>query len=113
MVGIWDFVNVFLVLGVMILVFYFSMKLLKKYMGQSYNTKNSPVAIEIIHSKVILPKKYLSVVKVNNEFYLLGISDQNINLIEKMKDIDYNPSETENKGRTFFSYFKENMGMSK
>ena len=34
--------------------------------------------------KSILPKKFVSVVKFNDTVYLLGVSDQSVNLIDKL-----------------------------
>ena len=113
MINFWDIAYLILILGVMVLVFYFSVKLLKKFFIQSYTTKNSQVSIEVLQSKVILPKRYLSVVKVNNECYLLGISDQNINLIDKIDGIENIPAGQTEEGRSFMAILKENMGFRK
>ena len=47
---------------------------------------DSPVKIKIMSSQMIMPKKYISVVRLNDKYLVLGVSENSINLL---KEVDY------------------------
>lgn len=44
-------------------------------------TKYSPVNIDVVSVKPIMPKKYIAAVRVEEKLLILGISDNSINLL--------------------------------
>ncbi len=64
---------------------------------------------QLVASFSLMPKKYLAVVKVQNEYLLLGISDNSISLIKELKieqeliENDY----PENQSQGFSEIFKK------
>jgi flagellar protein FliO/FliZ len=40
--------------------------------------------VKIIYTLMLIPKKYLSFVKINDKILVLGVSEQNINLIKEI-----------------------------
>lgn len=40
--------------------------------------------IKVVHTLMLMPKKYLSFVKINDKIIVLGVSEQNINLIKEL-----------------------------
>jgi flagellar protein FliO/FliZ len=94
-----------LLFGVLILV--------KKYSFSLNGKKTNLLNINVLFNQMILPKKYLSVVRVENKLLVLGISENNISLL---KEIDYNPAQQneinikDNKPN-FINIFKQNLGM--
>ncbi|MDH7605607.1 MAG: flagellar biosynthetic protein FliO, partial [Melioribacter sp.] len=66
-----------------------------------------------INNHLIMPKKYLSVVKVQDKILLLGISENSITLL---KEYDYSPSLDDDliQGevkKTFLDLLKQNLGI--
>lgn len=110
----WDVVQIFLILAVMMGVMYALLFLVKKYL-YSFDKKNaSNTRISIISTQTILPKKYVSIIEFNNSFYLLGISDQSVNLIDKLNadqiELNSETSQVEEKPN-FLKLLKSNMGI--
>jgi flagellar protein FliO/FliZ len=86
--------------------------LLKKYSFSLSGKKMQSLNVNIIHNQLILPKKYLSLVRVQNKILLLGISENNITLLKEMddtlkKDDDFLSDEKPN----LIEIFKQNLGI--
>jgi flagellar protein FliO/FliZ len=50
--------------------------------------KNSPLNIKVVNSQMIMPKKFISVVKINDKLLVLGISEGSINLLKEVQAED-------------------------
>ena len=111
--GTWDILKIFLILGAMMGMMYGLLYLVKKYLYSFDKKGTSNSKIKVISTQTILPKKFVSLIKLNNTVYLLGISDQSVNLIDK---IDEQILESEEKSNSeipkqnFLSLLKANMG---
>ena len=110
----WDIIQIFLILGVMMGIMYALLDLVKKYF-YSFDKKGSPESkVSVLSTQSILPKKFISVVKFNDTVYLLGVSDQSVNLIDKLDsnclgESEYVESSTEKPN--FLKLLKNNMGI--
>ncbi|GMU94936.1 MULTISPECIES: flagellar biosynthetic protein FliO [Ignavibacterium] len=62
--------------------------LVKKYQfkGNKLNSSN----LRIVTTMMLMPKKYLSVVKVNQKVLILGVSEQSITLLKEMNADEFN-----------------------
>lgn len=70
---------------------------------------SSLVNIKVINNQMIMPKKFLSVVKVKDKLLILGISDNNITLLKEI-DADENDISNEafqNPNQGFGEIFKK------
>ena len=110
----WDVVQIFLILAVMMGVMYAILFLVKKYL-YSFDKKNSSnTRINIISTQTILPKKYVSIIEFNDSLYLLGISDQSVNLLDKLNAdlIEANNEALKQEDKpNFLKMLKSNMGI--
>ncbi|MDP3148073.1 MAG: flagellar biosynthetic protein FliO [Ignavibacteria bacterium] len=70
--------------------------------------------IDVLSTQSIMPKKYISVVRVENKYLVLGVSDQSINLLKEL-DVDESivdePLEDESSKNNFLDILKKNLGM--
>ena len=110
----WDIVQIFLILAVMMGIMYAILYFVKKYMYSFDNKNKSNSKISIISTQTILPKKYVSVIEFNNFTYLIGVSDQSVNLIDKFnsENIVNKDFESENREKNnFLKLLKSNMGI--
>lgn len=64
-----------LILGIMFLLIFF----LKKW--NRITGKSSPGYIDVIENKPLLPKRYLSLVRIADKYFLVGSTEQNMNLL--------------------------------
>jgi flagellar protein FliO/FliZ len=83
----------------------------KKY-GLSFKNKiqqGSP-DIKLISTRMIMPKKFISIIKIEDKLLVLGVSEQSITLLKEMDSlsipVDFQNDEKEN----FFGIFKKNLG---
>lgn len=94
-----------LLFGVLILV--------RKYSFSLSGKKTNLLNVNVVFNQMILPKKYLSVVRVEDKLLVLGISENNISLL---KELDYNPSDSDqiiskDGKQSIIEIFKQNLGM--
>lgn len=111
--GIGDIFYLIFVLGLLVGVMYGVLFLMKKYLV-AYGPKGMEQAgIEVVSMKLIMPKKYLAVARINNQFYLIGISESNINLIDKLEN--FIPEKTSslngNEAVSLKEMLKKNLGI--
>ena len=108
----WDIVKIFLILGAMMGIMYALLYLVKKYF-YSFEKKGEAITnVQVLSTQVILPKKYVSVIKFNNTTYLLGVSDQSVNLIDKIDTLNEieNSDNVSVEKPNFLNLLKKNMG---
>lgn len=108
-----DIIKTLIPLILIIALLFFALIMVRRYSFSINGKKAKLLRIEVLNNHLILPKKYLSVVRVQDKIFLLGISENNITLL---KEYDYNPtleediSQSEFK-KTFFDLLKQNLGM--
>ena len=110
----WDIIQIFIILALMMGIMYAILYFVKKYLYSFDNKNKSNSKISVISTQTILPKKYVSVIEFNNFTYLIGVSDQSVNLIDKFnsENIVNQSSESENIEKTnFLKLLKSNMGI--
>lgn len=110
----WDVIQIFLILAVMTGIMYGLLYLVKKYL-YSYDTKGkSDSRIQVISTQTILPKKFVSVIKFNDSVYLLGVSEQSVNLIDKIDSetvLTTDKYSDSSEKKNFLQLLKSNMGI--
>ena len=82
----WDIIKIFLILGAMMGIMYALLYLVKKYFYSFEKKGGASTSVKVLSTQVILPKKYVSVIQFNNSTYLLGVSEQSVNLIDKIEE---------------------------
>lgn len=107
-----DIIKSFLPLVIMFMLLFGVLLLLKKYSFSLSGKKMQSLNVSIIHNQLILPKKYLSLVRVQNKILLLGISENNITLLKEMEDTlqDNNDFLKEDKPN-LIEIIKQNLGI--
>ena len=108
----FDIAKIFLILGAMLGVMYLLLYLVKKYLYSAESKGKGTLNVEVISTSVILPKKYVSLVRVKDKIYMLGIADGSVNLIDKLdyETIALNEESSDEKPN-FYKLLKSNMGL--
>lgn len=111
--GFGDILQIFFVLFVLLGIMYAMLFLVKKYLFIFDKRASKLVNISVLSTQVLMPKKYISVVKIREKIYVLGVSDNSITLLDKQEDFTKDlqneeiiPSEKKN----FLDILKQNMG---
>ena len=89
-----------------------------KKSGFSIRGSNSKLyknlSVKVISSQMIMPKKFISIVKIKDKFLVLGVSENSINMLKEFDDENeydepvYNEKNSEN---NFLSILKKNLGI--
>ncbi len=110
--GTWDVLKIFLILFAMMGIMYAILYFVKKYFYSYERKGDSSTTIQVLSTQAILPKKFVSVIRFNNSVYLLGVSEQSLNLIDKIEEynIEKPLNETSNVKPNFLHLLKKNMG---
>ncbi len=98
-----------LILGLL----FFALVMVRRYSFSLNGKKAKLLKIEVLNNHLILPKKYLSVVRVQDKLFLLGISEGNITLLKEYEyDQSMESEQTHNDFKqTFKDMLKQNIGM--
>lgn len=102
-------VPIVIVLGLL----YGILMLVRKYSFSLNGKKIKNLHVDVIHNQIILPKKYLSLVRIKDKLLVLGISENNISVL---KEFDYDEfvekeSAENNLKPNFVEVLKQNLGM--
>jgi flagellar protein FliO/FliZ len=81
--GVWDFVRMVIVLGIVIAVIYVVFYLLKRASGGRF--ENSPM-IRLLGSHGLPGNKALHLVEVGRQVFLIGVGDDSIALLSEISD---------------------------
>ncbi len=101
-----DIAYIFVVLIILIGVMYSLLFLVKKYLFKQGNSSLGSMSINVLTTQPLMPKKFISIVKIHNKYFVLGISDNAINLIDKLEDVTDEDFENENKTKKGFEFLK-------
>ncbi|MEW6652363.1 MAG: flagellar biosynthetic protein FliO [Bacteroidota bacterium] len=87
--------------------------LVRKYSFSLSGKKIKNLNIDVVHNQLILPKKYLSLVRVKDKLFVLGICENSITVL---KELDYaefaDTTESSNASKgNFVEILKQNLGM--
>lgn len=83
MISAWDIVRLIFYLGLLLGIMYGMLFLMRKYVYRSQSTGASSLNIKVLSTQMIMPKKYISAVKIDGHVYLLGITDSSFTLLDK------------------------------
>ena len=73
--------------------------------------KSDMFDVKVIFTKSIMPKKYISFVRVGEKVMVLGISEQAMTVLKEIDwDKNFDTAQAQNlKGKTFLELFKQNL----
>lgn len=84
-ITVFTYIKVILILAFVIAIILLSVKLLKKLSPQLNRTGDGN-AIKIISSTWLGPKKSLYLIKIASKYLLIGVTENNINLLREIDD---------------------------
>ena len=112
--GFGDIAQIFFILFVLLGVMYVMLWLVKKYLFTFDRKASKLINISVLSTQALMPKKYISVVKIRDKIYVLGVSDNSISLLDKQEDftkeLEDNEAAQTNK-KSFLDLLKGNMGI--
>lgn len=115
--GFFDILGAFVPLIVVVALLYGALVFVKKYGYNIRGKEFSAIDIKVLSTKMIMPKRFISVVKVDDKLLVVGICENSINLLKELDDIElYNTPADEHTQSVvgtggFFDNLKKNLGM--
>lgn len=108
-----DIVKALIPLIVIVGLLYGALIFVKKYGFSLNKNKKGSVSISVISSQMIMPKKFISVVKVEGKLLVLGVSDHSITLLKEFDEEIDTHEDTNDKSdkNTFLEILKKNLGL--
>ncbi len=109
----FDIIKALIPLVIIIGLLYGVLILIKKYGISFKGNKTGSVPISVISSYMIMPKKFISVVKVDNKLLVLGVSDNSITLLKEMESIEVvqDAATSAEPRNNFIDILKKNLGI--
>lgn len=109
---IMDIVSAIIPFIVIVALLYGVLFFIKKYGTNLKKSKSGSVSIKVISSQMIMPKKYISIVKIEDKLLVLGVSENSVTLLKEMDDeLKPNVKTDENEEKNnFFDILKKNLG---
>ncbi len=108
-----EIVKAIIPLLIIIGLLYGVMFVIKKYGVSFKGKKNGSVNINVLSSQMIMPKKYISVVRVDDKLLVLGVSENSISLLKELdKPLEENKPYSANiEKNNFLDILKKNLGL--
>lgn len=110
----FDIVKIFFPLLLIVGLLYTVLRFVKRT-GFSVGSKTSKkYHFNIVNTQMIMPKKYISIIKVKDKLLVLGVSEQSINLLKEMDDdFEYEEPTLKNyqPDNNFLTILKRNLGI--
>ena len=109
----FDIVKAFIPLVVIIGLLYGVLVFIKKYGISIKGNKPGSIPINVLSSQMIMPKKFISVVKVADKLLILGVSDGSITLLKELEQTPEpeNSFLPQNVKNNFVDLLKKNLGI--
>lgn len=107
-----DLLMAFLPLIFIIGLLYAAMLFLKKYSFRGKGRDSGILNIRVISNKMIMPKKFISVVKVENKLLVLGVSENSMTLLKEIDSaaVSTEQAVSETEKESFLAILKKNFG---
>jgi flagellar protein FliO/FliZ len=107
-----DLLMAFLPLLFIVGLLYAAMLFLKKYSFRAKGRDSGILNIRVISNKMIMPKKFISVVKIENKLLVLGISENSMALLKEIDSpaVPLEETTSENEKESFLTILKKNFG---
>ncbi|GBD88086.1 flagellar biosynthesis protein FliO [bacterium BMS3Abin03] len=97
-----------LIIGLLYAALYF----LKKYSFRGKGKESGILNIRVLSNKMIMPKKFISVVRVEDKLFVLAISENSITLLEEINSPNDSTIPSIHKEKeSFLAALKKNIGM--
>ncbi len=113
MVNIFDILKALFPLVVIIGILYLVLRYVKKFYSPVKGIKVSNYEIKVLATQMIMPKKYVSVLKIKDKILVVGIGDSSINLLKELELEESDKIDTTQtvEKNSFVDLFRKNLSL--
>ncbi|MHB8578613.1 MAG: flagellar biosynthetic protein FliO [Ignavibacteriaceae bacterium] len=111
--SIFDVIKAIIPLFIIVALLYGVLLFVKRYGVSLKGNKSSSVVINVLSSQMIMPKKFISIVKVEDKLLVLGVSEQSITLLKELDQplVSQRQSGSFEEKNNFLDVLKKNIGL--
>lgn len=111
--GFFDVVKALIPLLLILGVLYGALWYVRKYSFSLGGKKTGGLNIKVLGTQMLMPKKFISVVKIHDKVLVLGVSDGSVNLLKELDPsaIESAPDEINQAKPSFGELLKKNLGI--
>lgn len=111
-ISFYDVIKVILILAALAGILYGALYVMKKYFYSFQGAKSGQIPMKVLATQSIMPKRYISAVRIMDKVFLIAISDQQITLLDKLDEVpeDLLADDSEIEKLNFMDVFKQSMG---
>ena len=108
-----DVVKAFIPLVIIVCLLYGVLIFIKKFGAPFKGNKPGSVPIKVLSSQMIMPKKFISVIEVEDKLLVLGVSEGSITLLKELENSDktFDSPITPKSENNFLDILKKNLGL--
>ena len=113
MINFWDIIKSLVPIIVVLGILYGVLKYVKKYYNPVKGINVSNFQVKVLATHAIMPRKYVSILKIKDKIFIVGIADNSISLLKEMDveeaDIDNSGSIVEK--NSFVDLLRKNLSL--
>lgn len=113
MVNFWDILKALFPLLVIIGVLYVVLRYVKKFYAPVKGINVSNYQIKVLATQMIMPKKYVAILKIKDKVLVVGMADNSINLLKELEieESDKIAPGTEVEKNSFVDLLRKNLSL--
>lgn len=81
--GFFDIFKLLFILSLLVGVMYLVLYLTKRFLYQGNSREGASHAINVLSTQMIMPKKFISIIRIEQVEYIVGIADSGFTLLDK------------------------------
>lgn len=113
MVNIWDILKALFPLVVIIGILYLVLRYVRKFYAPVKGINVSNYEIKVLTTQMIMPKKYVSILKVKDKILVVGMSENSMNLLKELELEEGDKIDTSQmvEKNSFVDLFRKNLSL--
>lgn len=112
----WDLIQALFPLILIIVLLFLALRFVKKYGLKLSGVKTKNIQVKVLGTQMLMPKKYVSIIKFQDKIFLLGVGES-ISLIKEINASELGEEETKqiidlsDNNDNFLDTIKKNLGL--
>jgi flagellar protein FliO/FliZ len=85
MVNFWDLLKAFFPIIVILGILFFILRYVRKFYAPVKGINTSNFQIKVLATQMIMPKKYVAILKIKDKVLVVGVAENSINLLKELE----------------------------
>ena len=113
MVNIWDILKALFPLVVIIGILYLVLRYVRKFYAPVKGINVSNYEIKVLATQMIMPKKYVSILKIKDKILVVGMSENSMSLLKELELEEGDKIDTSQvaEKNSFVDLFRKNLSL--